>query len=715
MPIEFNSSSLKHSVLRDPAFIRLLPRVIQPDKDYLRAELDVPVCPVEELSDSVLYEDPQNAASKYYLPRYKLATERTVSGKEQYRIAIRERAPGWSFSILLDKYPAKEIELAVREAKELPHQVQAVLRYVLIDSGGVQKELVFGDMIPGEHGLQVIVQLGSLAERDELYVALTESKAKATLMIRRTVHAAIPIPSLQNEDTIKPVITPQSIPTRPKRAIHPQLLSNLTKQTSTSLNIDRTIKSFSDKISAIEKAELKFDLPILIQQSKYRKVDRVLDDAIPLFFPADLHSYIFGEIAAISDRPGLIRHQVRQGGKFHSYYQETSRPYLFYYLPDAFKLARLPEPSYMPYMSVRFDSDDGSLDASRATLDYAAVPVIDIDRIEAAAQELKAHVTGTLPVGVEGPEFQPLLADTDRLSFRLSLPGTAGPFQIRNGALVNLKEGIVDSITLSLQELQAVFETLMGSGGAAPFMTGEVEVRLDDKGSQIAEKVPFTARMDDLAGEVVEYNYSQDPQSGEVQVSLRNRIESPIRIDRLGVELYRDGRKAACELRGLTFPVERLASGEELSFTVVPIEAQTGEGRAEILVDSGGIKVMPDREAIWNAILDPFTSQYRQEITVKTLPAIFNLPQDKPEEERLSEIIVELRRGEDSSVTVSLQPDHLETKVTLPFPIADILLRRENSGEYQYQVTAIRLSGEMRKEWKSKAGDLLYIFLGDVT
>lgn len=710
---------LNTSLLQSP--IRL------PTSGYLREELDVPVSPSGQLNETVLYEDPRNAPSKYYLPCYKAATEQTAAGRTQYCIKLEERAPGWVLRIRLAKYPAAEIELAAREAQELPHRFEVVLRYSLAGSGGVQKELVFGDKTSSaDAGIQAELQLGSLAERDEVYVALTQPESGAVLIVRRTFSVAIPIPPpAVRPKPIGPIPGPPLFPKVPGQgtgAWKPMIRSaaDLPKGKLTIKNLP--IKATTGRLSvplksAIDRETLEIHLPEsggAASPTRYRKVDLTLDNNFPFVFPASLHGYIFGGISPTSDLPGLIRHQVLRGNVFHSYYQESSRRHLFYYLPDAFKLARQPDFPYQPFLSVGFISDDGSLEASKATLAYAAAPYVDSERLDAAALSLKSQVSGDFPDGVDRPEFQPLLADADRLSFRLALPGAAeGLFQPRKGAVVNLKAGIIDSLTLSFPELQAVFDALMGSG-AAVLMNGEVEVSLYDQNIQIAEKVPFTARMNDLAGDLFEYRHDPDPETGGVRVTLRNAIESPLRIDRLNVTLVVNGAESASELRGIALPVEQLAPGGELAFTLVP-ESKLADGAAiEVIVDRDGITVMPDREAIWNAIQESYTAQYKQMITVKTLPAIFKLPEGSREEDRLSEILVELKQGAGRSVSVELMPETLEAHVSLQFPFSDVILGRENSGEYVYRVTAIRLSGETQTDWKKKIGDRLFILQDDV-
>src|SRR5262245_55844138 len=99
---------------------------VAPGSLKTRRELSTPKSPLPELSDSILYEDPANPDQKYYLPRYRLAEE-VVSGKTQYRIALKKRAAKWALSVGLEKFPAPEIQLDARTAKELPHELRVVL------------------------------------------------------------------------------------------------------------------------------------------------------------------------------------------------------------------------------------------------------------------------------------------------------------------------------------------------------------------------------------------------------------------------------------------------------------------------------------------------------------------------------------------------------------------------------------------------------------
>ncbi|RIE03485.1 hypothetical protein [Cohnella faecalis] len=101
----------------------------------MRDQLDVPVSTAPLASDTVLFEDAGNAATLYYLPRYKLDTESTVDGKERYKAVLEARAPGWVLRLHLVKYAAEELGLADRQAQPLPHRTTLTLRYTLARVG----------------------------------------------------------------------------------------------------------------------------------------------------------------------------------------------------------------------------------------------------------------------------------------------------------------------------------------------------------------------------------------------------------------------------------------------------------------------------------------------------------------------------------------------------------------------------------------------------
>jgi hypothetical protein len=51
-----------------------------------RDQITVPICSVEDVTDTVLFEGAADPTKKFYLPRYRIA-EQNVSGQQQYQIS----------------------------------------------------------------------------------------------------------------------------------------------------------------------------------------------------------------------------------------------------------------------------------------------------------------------------------------------------------------------------------------------------------------------------------------------------------------------------------------------------------------------------------------------------------------------------------------------------------------------------------------------------
>jgi hypothetical protein len=156
-----------------------------------------------------------------------------------------------------------------------------------------------------------------------------------------------------------------------------------------------------------------------------------------------------------------------------------------------------------------------------------------------------------------------------------------------------------------------------------------------------------------------------------------------------------------------------LGPGEETTLVVAPATPIPGADTLQAIFDLGDVEVLADREKIWEAILDPATSEYRRMIQVKTPPGMFDAPAGRPEEQIL-EIDVELKRGTGRGTTVALTAQQPQAEVGLPSPIGDYILRREDAGEYSYRVTVIRRAQPKEGEWKTKSADVLWILSADV-
>lgn len=155
-----------------------------------RDQIHVPISPVPAVTDTLLFESAADGAQKFFLPRYRLATQ-LVSGRQQYRISLQEHAPNWQLELFLEAFPAPELGESFRTAQKLSHDLTVLLRYQIAGSGA-QKELPFGEVSQSDGGAHAVLTVTSLGERDELYQAMTSERYDSTLVVRRRIQVAIP-------------------------------------------------------------------------------------------------------------------------------------------------------------------------------------------------------------------------------------------------------------------------------------------------------------------------------------------------------------------------------------------------------------------------------------------------------------------------------------------------------------------------------------------
>ncbi|MDQ5871163.1 MAG: hypothetical protein M3547_03050 [Acidobacteriota bacterium] len=700
VPLKRPSAVLDVNAMRlvNPALAVAIANIQLPVTGVTRDKITVPVCSAAEASDEVLFEDPAEPGRKLYLPRYRLAVG-IVDGQERYLASLAPSGSLWSLSLRLEKYAPPTV--STESAEELPHKIQVLLNYRILGATGIQKSLEFQEVTEQGGGIRAVLSVSSLKEQTDLLLALTDPDLAASLVVRRLLNVAIPAPPTDQRDhrgraaAFRPAFRPGiahavlATPVRPVHVVHPGI----------------------DLVHAVV-----LPAPPTTPPPLYREVSRTLDnraDPDPLFFHPDLHPYIFAAVPAISSAqgPGLRNWPVRWKGKSRSYFQEQARSWFFYYLPDAFKFARRPQSPHTPLMSVRIDSPDGSTEATRVTLNYCAVPFVEPGRLEAASEELRSEISDPLPPGVEGPVFE--LVNSESIQFRLSLPRgnpAEGPFQVRKDTLVNIQSGLVDSLDQTLDQFQSIFDAMADTTGAAQLLTGVVEVEV---GGGTRETIPFQGRMNDLVGEIFDYSESQDPVTGGVKASLLNAIESPVRIKTLDVSLERGGARVPGRIEEISairgtevmdkFPLE-LAPGEELRLLIVPSTPIGGEGALDALFDLDGVEVVPDREAIWNAIVGDLAPEYSKSLKVKTLKRVFEPPAGGVDSQ-VVEVDVKFEGGN----TVELSAEKLESVATVKFPISDIVVEKVDSGEYRYRVTAVRNNGAKTGEWQTDVTEVLHI------
>jgi hypothetical protein len=708
---------------KDPAFNQNVAGLRPQTGGVPRNQIKVPICASSNVTDEVLFEDPTQPAKRYYLPRYAVAGD-----GQRYELAFREEAGSrYSLAVTLTKSAAPAIASAAGSAQEIPHRVAVFLRcnQMIGNQAGAREELSFQQATTAQNGaLQATLYCASIEQRDLLYRALTDPALGATLVVRRTTAVAIPAPRMT--PLAMSAAAAAMMRGRPQPTPQPQSQP-----------------------------------PAPLFSQVVRAVDQTIDPN-PFVFSPDLFKDVKGVSPASPGRTELTKLEVPSAdGQSHTYYQDPTSSYIFYYFPDSFKIARRPEGKHEPLLSVRF-GQAASADDLKGTFSFVAAPYADSARLADAAGKLRSSITGSLPKGIDGPQLEPLLTAPENARFSLAYPGSdtsQGPFETRTKAAVDMRSGIHDSLTLSLAQLQSVYDALFDQSSL--LLTGKVNVTL----GKDSVEIPFSGRAYDLAGDLLacgeqsnQTDVSNEPRSTgasngpsmtdsvmnaigdavsgnvagavtdvigglatklihkakkdkknkdkkkkgkesaeqlEIRATVQNIIESPVEIQSLPATLVSSQGRFAANVQGLdTSQPVQLAPAGQIEFTVTPADEVEIDGQVHVEYDMSGVHALPDKEAIWNSILDPSSTQsYLRAITVKTPASTFSIPAGHAAQ-RIVSVVLDF----DGGTSVELNANKLEANVNLQQPVTNLVLHKDSAGEYRYKVTVIRANGEQNRD-----------------
>jgi hypothetical protein len=680
--------------LLDPEVAARISRIpFRPPAGVERSALTAPILQGDTLAANSVLEHPQDATKKFFVMGYAVGEQVTTTGR-QYSVRVAEKGQAWELSVTLARLAPSDIVAANPGAQELPgSRISLRLQYLqrVGDKPSVLADIEFtqttveGDVVHG------VLALDNMNQRDDLWEALTDPELEAHLVVRQLVTVAVlvpeafvpPVPSaptnlrleLRNAALVAPLgiratgeIHPlPEFPELPERPLPPRPLPELP--------------------------------PLPPTPPLYRETSRTLDLRLPFTFIKELHPYVFEAAGAVTPgaSSGLVRRQVDWNGTRHFYYQSNRSRNAFYYMPDTFKLARRSEPPHQPILSASFEStdQDRSLDGLRATVTYVAVPVVSRERLTAALPTLRNF---TLPELAEAPiDLEPLLPDPKGMRLRLSYPGadiSTGPFAPRLQAQVDLRSAIVDSIpNLTIDQFRALYDALFSTGQLT--LTGSVTFDLGSEG----ESIPFKLRLFDTAEPLA--SWTETTEGDTLVVALKNEVESPLRIhrvDAIATEAANLTVKPLTSADG-TLPME-LAPAASTRFSLTP-----ASGIDILGLDLFDVETVPDRNAIYNLILDPTTRpSFMRSISVKTFPLTFAPPADAPDRQVL-EIIVDFDDGN----AVALTATELEQTVRVTTPVASFVLENPPRQEYRYKLTVVRANGSVTTdpEWTTGTSQFL--------
>ncbi|MFV1998266.1 MAG: hypothetical protein ACC641_09685 [Acidiferrobacterales bacterium] len=412
----------------------------------------------------------------------------------------------------------------------------------------------------------------------------------------------------------------------------------------------------------------------------------------PFGFNPELHRYIYGAILPGSGVGGLDRQGLVWEDRTHVYYQDTTRPHVIYFLPDSFKIRRTDSLPHLPLVSVRLDGNSTDLSRARATLDYVVAPYVDIKRIRSARYALALNYSA----GSTALDFQPLLASNVR--FFATVPGaTSSEIQDDNAALI-LQGNFASSMTLGLDELNNLLDAMIDE--SASQFHGRVEI--DVPGFSV-ETLLFKGHFSDLAGDYFDHQVSR-VSDAIVRVSLTNTIESPVSLPSLGFFIERgDGIVQGLpddEFNGKSV----LDVGETFEFQL-QFPPDSVVATSELYVNLTGVRSIPVRETIVDAILDPSYSQFYATVTVNIVSGIFSgSGSSTPAVEAVMVTI-------DGSETIELTSSQRSVDVIVNYPYQQVLKDQAVTYDASYWWTIVYSDGSQTTspEPVPFSGDSFYV------
>jgi hypothetical protein len=150
-----------------------------------RSQVTVPISPDGHIDDTVLFQDPADAAKSYYLPRYRL---RVTPATGRYEITTTLVDGLWRMTFGLESFPAPEITRA--DAAILQHELSVSVS----SAGQLARDYPVAEFTPGLGDTQnrpEVVLLLTLPERDALLRAFTRDDEQAKLVVHRGISVAV--------------------------------------------------------------------------------------------------------------------------------------------------------------------------------------------------------------------------------------------------------------------------------------------------------------------------------------------------------------------------------------------------------------------------------------------------------------------------------------------------------------------------------------------
>lgn len=580
MPTAVRSSVTQSTI--NPALIYIRNPVLggwQFGRPQPRSAFSLPtlISPVSSPTDQTLFEEPQDPSKKHYIPQYAIAT-RGSGGAMVRWVSFAPTAQGFVLTVHLSD--TTSASLSTNNTAVKPNSTRYMLTANL---QGRAMSWDFNTANVDQGTLVLTLTVSDPGNRNSIYHAMIDSAAQAQLIIRNSIDLAVLVP---------PSGQPASPPPPPT----------------------------------------------------YRESMTVIDSSIPFTFDPDLDKNVFAQLTGVSGGTASLNiQQVTWNGRPYPYYQDPNQPGQVYYLPDTFKISRAPNTPHTPNIIISTNGSDPN--TLTFTVSFLAVPVWDPNRLTAAAATLQNLFFLDTP-----PAFA--LLEATNTSLALTLPpsdGSSSPgLAPQPGANLDIGAGIKCSVTLSLPQFQQVYAALFDR--ISQLLSGVVTVTVDAD----VRKVPLTSSAADFAGDIFDTSSNFDPTQNQFVVTLQNSIESPIHVDGLPAVLMKGDQQVPNTVQQITpaLPIDLApvgaasapsstssspSSGQSSSSLPVPVsgvtvtvqlaQGTTVDQNSSVLFDFSHTHVMPDPDAIWEAIMqNQVVGPVKRTVKLMVFASIFNQP-----------------------------------------------------------------------------------------
>ena len=641
-------------------------------------QLPTLISPTASPTDQTLFEEPQDATKKHYLPGYAVAATAGAAGPAKW-VSLEPAASGYQLIVhLAESTPAA---LATGNTRQ-----DATTRFLL--TAVLQGRVASWDLaLVGMDGgsLKLTLALPQFGDRDAVYQAMTTAAAQATLIIRRVLALALPMAATQ---PAPPSAHPLPVAGQPALRLNPMMLRQ--------------------------------PVPGPASPPLYRlAAAQSIDTAIPFLFDKDLDGNVFARLGGMGGGAitGWNIIGINWNGRRYPYYQDRSAPDQIYFLPDAFKIARQPKSPRYPSLIVTTNGEDVS--SVTLTLSYLATPVWDPRRVEDASNQLRQRLDlAALPA------LNQFKASVVKLSLQLpgADSGSAPSLAPQPDAIIDTTAGVQGAITLKLPQFQQLYAALFDT--VSDLFSGQVEVTVD----QDVAIIPFISRAGDFTGGIFDVSTEIDTTLNRFVATLQNAIESTIHVDGLYAALTRNNQvvPGCVQEVSATLPIDLLAADDTASpaaaagSIVVAMQAPLVlplDHSYSIGFDFSQAHVVPDAAAIWRAIMSnqvvgPVTRQI-----VFRLPATLVKPAtgSPPASDAIMAIAVVFENGQTATFDASLAPDaagFLNRTVGLSVPVEAYVLQEGGTDTYRYRVDIVTASGRKSGDWVTDNSDTVFVSVG---